>query len=73
MSHTLNYVLRDPNDAADELDQLRAALQEIARQMLVPELIEEFGEEYAGDFEGAYEAIIRIARAAISSGDRGVK
>jgi hypothetical protein len=44
---------------------LRKALGEIARQMLVPELIEEFGEEYVGDFEGAYEAIIKIARAAL--------
>jgi hypothetical protein len=26
---TLSYVLRDPNDAADELDRLRAALESI--------------------------------------------
>jgi hypothetical protein len=37
MGHTLNYVLSNPNDAADEIDRLRAALE-----LLTQELPEEY-------------------------------
>ncbi len=37
MGETLNYVLRDPNDAADEIDRLRAALEECAADFVTPQ------------------------------------
>ena len=48
--------------ANDRIDALEAVLREIAGQML----IEEHDEDYNGDYEAGYEAIVRIARAAIA-------
>jgi hypothetical protein len=49
------------------IEALEAALREIAGQML----ISEHDEDYNGDYEAGYEAIIRIARAALSSRTQG--
>ena len=45
----------------DHGEALEAALREIAGQML----IDEHDEDYSGDYEAGYEAIVRIARAAL--------
>jgi hypothetical protein len=48
--------------AANRIEALEAALRDIAGQML----IDEHGEDYNGDYEAGYEAIVRIARAALA-------
>jgi phosphatidylserine/phosphatidylglycerophosphate/cardiolipin synthase-like enzyme len=48
--------------AAARIEALEAALREIAGQML----IDEHDEDYNGDYEAGYEAIVRIARAALA-------
>jgi hypothetical protein len=52
------------DEAAARIETLEAALREIAGQML----IDEHDEDYNGDYEAGYEAIVRIARAALAEG-----
>jgi hypothetical protein len=51
-------------EAADEIEKLRTALRDIARQKKTDELDTEYDVEVA-DFEGGYDSIIDIARAAL--------
>jgi hypothetical protein len=46
----------------NRIEALETALREIAGQMLV----DEHDEDYNGDYEAGYEAIVRIARAALA-------
>jgi hypothetical protein len=49
--------------AADRIEQLEAALREIARQHTLEEMAPE---DYCdGDFEGAYDHMVKIARAVL--------
>ncbi len=52
------------NDCQKRL--LVAALEEIANQKTTDDNYEEYGEDFAGDYESRYDAIIRIARAALN-------
>jgi hypothetical protein len=52
------------DEAAARIETLEAALRQIAGQMLV----DEHDEDYNGDYEAGYEAIVRIARAALAEG-----
>jgi hypothetical protein len=55
-------LLRRFDAALKRIEALEAALREIAGQML----IDEHEEDYNGDYEGAYDIIVRIARAALA-------
>ena len=52
-----------------ENERLRKALQNIAEQKTTDDNFEEYGDEFAGDYEEGYDAIIRIARAAVAAGE----
>jgi hypothetical protein len=61
---TLDPTYDARHDAADTIEVMCEALQNIARQNLWEEID---GDEIDGcDFEGAYDTIIKIARAAIA-------
>lgn len=52
--------------ACNAHDDLVKALEKISQQMTMGELIAEYGEDYLGDPEAGYDAIIMIARTALS-------
>lgn len=60
----VEYISKAAHDA--EVEKLRDALREIARQKLTSE-IEPIDGEVLGDFEGAYDMMIAVARAALAS------
>ena len=59
-NEALSYIERQQA----RIEALEAALRDIAGQML----IDEHDEDYNGDYEAGYEAIVRIARAALAEG-----
>lgn len=52
--------------AVNNYDKMRKALEEIARQRLCDEMDPNDDIEQYGDFEGAYDMMIKAARAALS-------
>jgi single-stranded DNA-specific DHH superfamily exonuclease len=52
------------HEAADRIEQLEAALREIASQNLTEDISQD--DLDGTDFEGAYDHLIRIARAALA-------